>query len=100
MDLSGKIALVTGANRGIGRAIAEELATRPLGLLLAGVRDPEVFAPIEPPPGGAQAVRAVRMDLSSRQAIDECCDALAELGQIELLLNNAGQFVGGQLEEQ
>src|SRR4051812_3290599 len=100
MDLSGQIALVTGANRGIGRAIAEELATRPLGLLLAGVRDPSGFDPIEPPAGGAREVRAVRMDLSTRESIDECCDALAELAQIGLLVNNAGQFVGGQLEEQ
>jgi NAD(P)-dependent dehydrogenase (short-subunit alcohol dehydrogenase family) len=53
VDLSGTIALVTGANRGIGRAIAEEMVSRPLELLLAGVRDPDGFEPIEPPAGGA-----------------------------------------------
>jgi uncharacterized protein len=93
MDLSGQIALVTGANRGIGRAIAEELATRPVEVVLAGVRDPEAFEPLP-------KVRPVRMDLSSREAIEECCDALPELERIGVLVNNAGQMTGGLLEEQ
>ena len=100
MDLSGSIALVTGANRGIGRAIAEQLATRPLELLLAGVRDPTAFEPIEPPAGGATAVRPVRMDLSSRESIEESCSGIAELDRIGLLVNNAGLMTGGLLEEQ
>jgi hypothetical protein len=93
MDLSGQIALVTGANRGIGRAIAEELATRPVEVVLAGVRDPDAFEPLA-------KVRPVRMDLSSREAIDQCCNALPELERIGVLVNNAGQMTGGLLEEQ
>jgi short-subunit dehydrogenase len=51
--------------------------------------------------GGAQAVRAVRMDLSSREAIEECCAELGEeLGRIDVLVNNAGLMTGGLLEEQ
>jgi uncharacterized protein len=92
MDLTSTTALVTGANRGIGRAICEGLAARPARLVLAGVRDPDAFEPIE-------GVRPVRMDLSSRESIDACVDAL-DLADVGLLVNNAGQMTGGLLEEQ
>ena len=93
MDLTDVTALVTGANRGIGRALCEALAARPTALVLAGVRDPGAFEPID----GRAEVRAVRMDLSSRESIDACADSLPPL---DLLVNNAGQMTGGLLEEQ
>jgi short-subunit dehydrogenase len=94
MDLSGKRALVTGANRGIGRALVERLAEEPLGEILAGVRDPDAFEPVSD-------VTPVRMDLSSRESIDACVDELGErAGTIDLLVNNAGRMTGGLLEEQ
>jgi len=98
MDLTGATALVTGANRGIGRALVERFAREPLKLVLAGVRSPERFEPIASSSG---EVRPVRMDLSSQASIDECCDALGEdLRHVDLLVNNAGLMTGGLLEEQ
>jgi len=97
MDLGGRTALVTGANRGIGRALVEALAARPVARVLAGVRDPDAFEPVS---DGAEVV-PVRLDLSSHAAIDACLDALAdELGAVDLLVNNAGRMTGGLLEEQ
>jgi hypothetical protein len=97
MDLTGRTALVTGANRGIGKAILEALADQPLDLLLAGMRDPGSFEP--PPAGSVKQVRPVALDLSSRESIDE---GLAGLGDVpvDLLVNNAGKVTGGLLEEQ
>jgi short-subunit dehydrogenase len=101
MNLTGATALVTGANRGIGRALAKRLSELPLRTVLAGVRSPASFDELTPPAGGAHEVRAVRMDLSSRASIDECCEELAgELEAIDVLVNNAGLMTGGLLEEQ
>jgi short-subunit dehydrogenase len=99
MDLRGRTALVTGSNRGIGRAILEALAREPLDLLLAGMRSPERFEP--PPAGAAREVRPTRVDLSSREWIDDSVAGLGEdLTRIDLLVNNAGLVTGGLLEEQ
>lgn len=101
MDLSGRTALVTGSNRGIGRALAEALAREPLGLLLCGMRDPDAHEEIPVGAGGAREVRSVRIDLGSREAIGESVAGLGEdLSRIDLLVNNAGLVTGGLIEEQ
>ena len=99
MDLTGRTALVTGSNRGIGRAILEALAKEPLDLLLAGMRSPDKYEAT--PVARAKEVRPVRMDLSSRESIEESCTELGDaLGQIDVIVNNAGLVTGGLLEEQ
>lgn len=88
---------MTGARRGIGRALVEALAQLPLELVMAGVRDPDDFEPV----AGSAPVMPVRLDLSSRASIDDCCDAMPDLiGSVDLLVNNAGLLTGGLLEEQ
>ena len=100
MQLRGRTALVTGANRGIGLAIARRLAREPLRLLV-GMRDPSRYEPIPESAGGASEIRPVQIDLSSAEAIEASCIELGdELGRIDLLVNNAGRMTGGLLEEQ
>lgn len=97
MDLTNRTALVTGANRGIGKAILEKLAKQPLDLLLAGVRDTASFEP--PMAGRAREVRPLALDLSSRESIEEGVEGLGDTA-VDLLVNNAGRVTGGLLEEQ
>jgi len=97
MDLTGRTALVTGANRGIGKAILGALAEQPLDLLLAGVRDPGKFE--QPTATRAKEVRPVALDLSSRESIEEGVTGLDGV-PVDLLVNNAGLVTGGLLEEQ
>ena len=97
MDLTGHTALVTGANRGIGKAVLDELARQPLDLLLAGMRDTDAFEP--PAAGAVKEVRPVELDLSSRESIDRGLAGLDGV-PVDLLVNNAGRMTGGLLEEQ
>lgn len=96
MNLSGDTVLVTGASRGIGRAIVEELATRDVRVL-AGVREPARFEPL--PVAQALEVRPVRLDLSSQASIEESIAEL-DIEGVDVLINNAGQFEGGRFEDQ
>jgi short-subunit dehydrogenase len=99
MDLNGRTALVTGSNRGIGKAILEALADEPLDLLLAGMRSPEQFEP--PPMSRVKEVRPVAIDLGSREVVEKSLAGLGDdLARIDLLVNNAGLVTGGLLEEQ
>ena len=98
MKLDGARALVTGGNRGIGRALVEALAQEPMKTVLAGVRDPAAWEPVE---GARAEVRPVRLDLSSYESIEECTAAMADdIAGLDLLINNAGMMTGGLLEEQ
>ncbi len=92
MDLRGTTCLVTGANRGIGRAIAAKLATRPVAKVLAGVRDPARYEPIPGP------VEPVELDLAGRESIAAGWQRAG--GDVDVLVNNAGLFEGGKLELQ
>jgi short-subunit dehydrogenase len=101
MDLNNVTVLITGANRGIGRALVARLAREPVRLVLAGVRSPERFQRPAAEKPDESTIRVVPMDLSSRTSIEACCDQLGEeLGRVDLLVNNAGLMTGGLLEQQ
>jgi 2-deoxy-D-gluconate 3-dehydrogenase len=88
-SLEGKAALVTGANTGIGQAIAVALAEAGADVALAGRSEPtETIALIEQ--AGRKCVN-IRADLSSIEPVGRVIDeAVAGLGKVDILVNNAG----------
>lgn len=90
--LEGKVAVVTGASRGIGRAIALELARRGARVVVNYHRNAaaaeEVVAAIRAEGGEAVAVGADVSDFQQAQALIQA--ALNTFGRIDILVNNAG----------
>lgn len=92
-DLDGKVAVVTGAAHGIGRALALGFAAE--GMRVAAVDIDEAGAQATADLIGAAAV-ARRVDVADAEAVDALADdCFAEFGQVDLLVNNAGVFQGG-----
>jgi 3-oxoacyl-[acyl-carrier protein] reductase len=90
--LEGKVAVVTGASRGIGRAIVLELANRGAQVVVNYNRSADaaaaVVAAIEADGGQATAVQADVSDFSQAQALIQA--AVKAYGRLDVLVNNAG----------
>ncbi len=101
-SLDGKVAIVTGASRGIGRAYAEALAGQGAAVLIADMLEAEgaeTAAAICSKGGRAVFQRVDVSDPDSTEAM--AARAVAEFGGIDILVNNAAMFaslVGGPLD--
>ena len=94
IDLKGKVALVTGASRGIGRAIAERLARGGAAVVINYSRSADeamkLKKEIESAGGRALAVQA---DMARITEVVRLFDeALAHFGRLDILVNNAGMI--------
>ena len=97
-DLHGRVAIVTGSSRGIGKALALRLAREGADVVVAGKSE----QPTDRLPGSihetADAIRAqgrralaIRADVRDEEAIRKLIEAaIAEFGRLDILVNNAG----------
>jgi 3-oxoacyl-[acyl-carrier protein] reductase len=96
LQLRGKVALVTGASRGIGQGIAELLAVEGCRLLLTG-RDEAALAEVKAAAAKAGApAETVAIDLRRMDAAATLVAALRKTyGRLDILVNNAGTTTRG-----
>ncbi|MFH1144988.1 MAG: 3-oxoacyl-[acyl-carrier-protein] reductase [Candidatus Eisenbacteria bacterium] len=89
--LAGKVAVVTGAARGIGRAIALALAGRGADVVVSDVDLPGAQATAQEIAGLGRRALAIACNVSRREDVDTLIDAtIAQLGRLDILVNNAG----------
>jgi NAD(P)-dependent dehydrogenase (short-subunit alcohol dehydrogenase family) len=91
MGHSKRIAIITGASRGLGEVIARVLADRGYGLVL-GARNPGPLQDVADSIGGKTSVTPVAGDITDASVRARLVSAARELGGLDLLLNNASEL--------
>lgn len=98
--LSGKIAIVTGANQGIGKGIARALAAQGAKLALCARNSRKLSAAATELQAGGAEVFAQPVDVTDETAVDRFFDGvLQRFGRVDILVNNAGAFDGGRIDQ-
>jgi NAD(P)-dependent dehydrogenase (short-subunit alcohol dehydrogenase family) len=100
-QLDGKVALITGAGRGIGKAIALALAREGAALVLTS-RSADELAAVAMEAERLSDAKAIvhAADITEEQQVDSLfAHVNSEFGRLDLLVNNAGAFDGGPLDE-
>ena len=92
--IQGSVALVTGANRGIGRAITEALLERGAEKVYAAARKPETVTDLRERHG--DRVVPIELDVTDAAQVRAAAESA---GDVEILINNAGVAVGGGLAD-
>lgn len=98
--LDGKIALVTGASRGIGRGTAEGFAAEGASLILTARSEDQLMTLARTLEERGTDVLALVADVTDEQQVKEVFrKAVERFHRLDLLINNAGIFDGGPIEK-
>jgi NAD(P)-dependent dehydrogenase (short-subunit alcohol dehydrogenase family) len=98
-DLSGRVAAITGAASGIGRALAEQLAAAGCHLALSDIDETALAETVTRCEGRGVKVTSPRVDVADRDAVIAWAEqVVAEHGKVNLAFNNAGVAVGFTVE--
>jgi NAD(P)-dependent dehydrogenase (short-subunit alcohol dehydrogenase family) len=98
--LIGKVALVTGGNKGIGKGIARGLAAEGASLVLTARGAAELQKTAGEFAAQGTTVLALPADMTDEKQVQEVLRQTVErFGRLDLLVNNAGAFDGGPIDE-
>ena len=90
-SFEGRVAAITGAGSGIGRALAEELANRGAHLAVSDINEPALSETVEAIKGAGVRITSQRLDVADREAVFAWADQVAaDHGGVNLIFNNAG----------
>ena len=101
LQLAGKVAFITGASKGIGRAVAEQLAREGADVVItARAEEPLAAAAKQVAAETGATVVPMAGDMSVTEDVRRCVDAtLDRFGKIDILVTCAGSSPGGLLED-
>jgi 2-deoxy-D-gluconate 3-dehydrogenase len=100
MDLSGKVAIVTGGAKGIGEGISRRLAEAGAQVVVADLDYPAALATADDLTSQGRLAVAVKTDVSSEEDISRMvADCVEHFGSLDVLVNNAGIYPAAPLAE-
>jgi butyryl-CoA dehydrogenase len=98
-DFTGRVAAITGAGSGIGRALAQDLAGRGCHLALCDIDEVGLAGTVTSCEGTGVKVTSQRVDVADRAAVEAWADQVVdEHGKVNLVVNNAGVALGASIE--
>lgn len=100
MNFKNKTAFITGAGKGIGKAIALGMASKGANLILADINEEALEAVVLAAAAFRVKVKKAVFDVADENAVRNAMkESIEEFGQIHILINNAGIYLGNQFVE-